>query len=216
MTHIIPNLSSESGDLSSLQMEDFWDRHGKTVVIAGIIVILAALIAVGVGIYKHNQELAAAAIFAEAKDEAQLQAVITQYPNSASAVNASLLLAGLQRKAGKYDEATATLEALLKRSPDSPFAGLASLGIAVNHAAAGQRSKYVEGLQQTATRFNSSFVAPYALLGEAEYFMAQAKNGEAAGVLRNLTTQYPESISGRFAGSLLERLETIADTETKN
>ncbi|MEO6054661.1 MAG: tetratricopeptide repeat protein [Chthoniobacterales bacterium] len=216
MTHIIPDPASESGDLSSLQIEDFWDRHGKSVVIAVVIVILAALGAVGVMIYQHNQEVAASTIFAEAKNEAQLQEVITKYPDSASAVDAALMLASVQRTAGKYDAATATLEALLKRSPDSRLAGLASLGLASNYAAAGQGQKYLEALQQTATKYNNSFVAPYALLGQAEYFMAQGKNSDAIPVLRSLTEQYPESIFSRPAGGYLERLDSVSDTDTKN
>jgi len=215
MTHIIPDPASES-DLTSLQIEDFWDRHGKTVVAGIVLLIVAAIVAVIILVVQHNRETAAEAAFADAANESQLREVMTKYSGSVPALDAGLLLAALQRKAGKYDEATATLESLAAKYSEGPLPGLPSLGIAANQAAANHMQQCAETLQQTAARYNSSFVAPWAMLSEAEIVMTQGKNSEAATILRNLITQYPDSISSRMAGGELERLESLVDTDTKN
>lgn len=216
MTHIIPDPSTESGDLSSLQIQDFWDRHGKSVIVGGLFALIAGLVVLIFVIFQHNRELDAQAAFAGAKDDAQFRGIIEKYSGTAPAADASLLLAGSLRKAGKYDDATAALNDVIKKFPDSSYAALASLGLAANQAAAQHDQKYIEALQQTAAKYNNFFVAPYALLSQAELNVAAGKNGDAAGILRNLTAQYPDSISSRIGSQYLERLDGVVDTDSKN
>ncbi len=90
--------------------------------------------------------------------------MISKYPNTVVAGDASLLLAEAQAKEGKIDESTATLQAFVKAQPEHPLAGAARYGIGENYRQQGKLPEALEAFRSVRTESAGSYAAPLAQL----------------------------------------------------
>ena len=111
-------------------VEEFMEKHGKKTALLVILLVIAA----GVGFFMKAQQktylMESGESFAAAQTTEELKAVIREYPKSAAAGNAQLLLADRQLTNGETEEAKISLTQFVKEQKDTPvyFNGLFALG----------------------------------------------------------------------------------------
>lgn len=177
----------------------FWVQHRQKVVIfAGLFV--AALLIYFVSEFARTKKLEAGGrALAEAKDEAGLRKVISDFPGTAAAGDAHLLLAEKLRKEGKADEAVTALRTMIDKYPDHPLISGAWVSLAATQEAQGKQDEALGTYQKVSTSFATSFSAPVALLGQARIYKEKGKTDEARRLFEQLINQYPESMFAQQA-----------------
>jgi len=185
----------------------FWIQH-KTK-----IVLLAVLLAVGLATFALSEYVrtkngaAAQELFAKANSAESFRKVITDYPGTAAAGNAHLMLAEKLREEGKFDEATATLRAFLEKYPEHQLISGAWTSIAANLEAQGKVDEALATYQKVTTAYANSFSAPAALLAQARLHAAKGKPEEARRLYEQVMTQYQDNIAAQQATQEIRRLK---------
>lgn len=171
----------------------FWDLHKAKIIIYGLLVVAALA---GYGIFHFNATRKAAhaqAMLATASKADDYRAVISTFPRTAEAANATLLLAAELRKSSKFDEALALLRSFPDLYPKSPLASGAALSLANTLQAQGKNDEAIEAFQSVYSRYSTSYSAPLAMLARAGLLKSMGKTEEARRGYENLIAQHPES-----------------------
>lgn len=194
-------LPAVSTDPESLDADFFWEAHWKKFV-AALVAVVVGILAVGVWSYHRSSVRAsAAAFYATANNPESWRAVISKFPGSLSAGNASLQLAASLGGEGKLPEAAAELEQFTAAQPDHPLAGAAWLYLGELRQLQKNSSAALEAYRTVSSRYQSSYAAPLALLAEAKLLSAEGKPGESRAVLESIGTSYPETPAAMVAAA---------------
>ena len=191
-----------------------WFAKNRALVLAA-----AAVIIIGGGgtafwfIHSHNTRLASEAALSNATNAQGWQEVISKYPNTIVAGDASLLLAEAQAKEGKIDESTATLQAFVKAQPEHPLAGAARYGIGENYRQQGKLPEALEAFRSVRTESAGSYAAPLAQLSEARVLVLEKKTAEALQTFDSVASQFPGTAAGQIARAEAERLRVSGVVE---
>src|ERR1700740_195817 len=105
------NQQISAPSLTAVQVELFWARHGKKVLIGSAVVLL---ILIGIGAYLGYQAVRnsrAAKAFVGAHDVKGWESVISRYTGTIAAGNAGLQIAGAQAGSGQYGESKKSYKA---------------------------------------------------------------------------------------------------------
>jgi len=187
----------------------FWDRNRQAILIAGGIILLAL---VAFGIYEYNQgrlTAAAGAALAQAVTEDDYRAVMSTYPGTIAAGNASLLLAGKLRAEHNYDDAIQVLQTFLANYPTHPLASAADLSIGETLEAQGRVDDAMLKYQEVAAKYPDSYSAPIALMDQANILQYQGKIDDARRIFENFVAQFPDSV---FAGQAMAEMHLLRPT----
>src|SRR5260370_19181697 len=107
--------------LTTIQVELFWERHGKKILIGAALVFL---ILIGIGAYIGYQAVRnarAAKAFTSAHDINGWQSVSKRYPGTVAAGNANLQIAAAQATGGQYNETDKTYQTFVKDYSGHPL-----------------------------------------------------------------------------------------------
>lgn len=173
--------------------EVFWERYKKEVMAVLIVALLAGAGFGGYKIYSDRQANAAASMLASAKSAADFQKVIMEYPATAAAGSAYLLLADAQRNEKKFTEANTSLQTFLDKFPKHELAGTARLAMAGNLEALGKKDDALAAYQSLVAGDPHGFTAPVALYSEIHLLKEKKQIEEARRVCETIMTQYRES-----------------------
>lgn len=171
----------------------FWELHKTKIIIYAVILIVALA---GFGVFQVSSSRAAAetrAMLANASSADDYRAIISKFPGSAEAGNATLLLAADLRKKGEFDKALELLRSFSDLYPTHSFASGALLSIAETLRAQGKTNEAIDAYQNVYSRYSTSFSAPAAMLARASLLRASGKIEEARRGYENMIAQYPES-----------------------
>lgn len=185
---------------------DFWELHGKRIMLGVGAVVLAIAAWGSWALMQHNAEVSAAQDFATASGEEQLRSVIDHHKDSVVASNARLLLAEDLRESGRGEEALKVLQELLDQKPDYPLAAVATLSLGETNAALGKYEEAAVKYEQVQTRFASSFAAPLAMLGRAQAMLALGRTEDARRIAESVKVEHANSIAAMQADQLLSLL----------
>jgi len=172
----------------------FWVQHRSKVV------AITALLAIGLLVYFASEFLKtqklnhSARALATAKDEAGLRQVVSDYPGTAAAGNAQLLLAEQLRKAGKLDEAVTALRSFIDKHPEHALISGAWTSLAATQEIQGKADEAMSTYQRISTSFSASFSAPVALLGQARIFQQKGKTEDARRLYDQVINQFPDTL----------------------
>jgi predicted negative regulator of RcsB-dependent stress response len=177
----------------------FWVQHRQKVMIfTGI--FLVALLIYFVSEFAQMKKLERGGrALSEAKDDAGWRKVIADFPGTAAAGDAHLLLAENLRKEGKLDEAATTLRAFIDKYPNHQLISGAWTSLAGTQEAQGKKDEALSTYQKVSTSFATSFSAPVALLGQARIFKEKGKTDEARRLYEQLINQSSDSLFARQA-----------------
>ncbi|HEX4200937.1 MAG TPA: tetratricopeptide repeat protein, partial [Chthoniobacterales bacterium] len=118
--------------LTTVQVELFWARHGKKILIGAALLIL---VLIGVGAYIGYQAVRnsrAGKAFSAAHDIKGWQSVIHRYSGTIAAGNADLRIAAAQATAGQYNESNTSYQSFLKDYSAHPLFVNGLFGLASN------------------------------------------------------------------------------------
>jgi predicted negative regulator of RcsB-dependent stress response len=191
----------------NLAAELFWEKNRQNIFIA-----LGVIVVVGIGvawwaISLHNTKLAAKAFFAQATTPDAWREVVTKYPGTMPAADASFMLAEALRKEGKIDESTQIYQKFLSEYPKHPLVGGARLGIAENYSVQGNNSEALTALKAAQT--TGGYAAPFAAILEGRILIREGKLAEAKDVFSKMAATYQGSQLVQLAVAQVEELELV-------
>ena len=185
----------------------FWIQH-KTKVL-----MLFLLLVVGFGTFgisewvRINKEEGARTLFASANSLEGYRKIIAEYPGTAPAASAYLLVAEKLRQDGKYDESTKELQTFLQKFPQHQLVSGAWTSIAANQEAQGKADEALATYQKVSTAYANSFSAPMALLSQARILEAKGKIEEARRTYEQVMTQYRDNVAAQQAAMEIRKLK---------
>lgn len=187
-------LSNDTLPLTPAPFEIFWEKYRQKIAV-GIIACFVLLLFVGaILLWRRSERLAADALFANAHNKVEWEALVQRYPHSGAAANALLLIAEAQAQEHQWEASNATYAQFLKKFPHSPIAISAFLGNAMNQDAAGHPDEAINLFQQGASTYPHSYGAPIALMMKARLLARLGRKSEATSTLQLISSQYPESL----------------------
>ncbi len=195
-------------EVGAFEAELFWHKHHKTVIGAGVAIVVIVLGTVVYLISSQNSKEAAEAQLANAKTADAYRALIADYPRSRPAVDASFLLAESLREAGKIEDSSAVYHKIVDDYPESTLVGGARLGLAENFEMQNKLDDALAALRQVQTTDSDSYAAQVAMLLEGRILIRQGKMEEARRTLTGLVSAYPKSPAAQLAGAQLQGLAT--------
>lgn len=170
-------------------------------------VLVALAIYGGYRLYSARRDDAAAALLAAAKGPTDFQKVLADYPGSAAAPSAALLLAQSQRQEKKFAEANTTLEGFLKRNPKHELVTTAMMAMAANLESLGKPDDALLMDRRIAAEHPRDFNAPLALLAQVHILKEKGQIEEARRVCETVLTQYRDSYASQEASQYLLNLK---------
>jgi|GEM_PF-1504457 len=196
-------------ELGPSPLEVVWEKHKMSILVGASVVIVALVGFFGAMAVSHSNRIAAMDALAAANNAETLREVISKFPKSVEAGNASLLLSALLRDEKNPAEATQVLEEFLKSPNGHPLAPLALVGLSGLAAQSGDSAAAKGYLQRVASEFPESFAVPFALLAEAEMALASGDRSAALAGLQGLSRQHPSSVAGNAGQNTLMALESL-------
>jgi hypothetical protein len=192
--------------LTTVQVELFWARHGKKVLIGAALVIL---VLIGVGAYIGYQAVRnsrAAKSFAAAHDIKGWQSVIHRYAGTIAAGDANLRIAAAQATAGQYSESNTSYQTFLKDYSGHPLFVNGIFGLASNAEAEGKTDEALKYYADVSSHYASSYLAPMALYYHGRLTEKNGNLKEALQDFGNVIQLYPQSVMGTLARRDADRL----------
>lgn len=194
--------------LTAVQVELFWARHGKKVLVGSALVLLILL---GIGAYLGYQAVRnsrAAKAFVGAHDIKGWESVIRRYSGTIAAGNAYLQIAGTQAANGQYSESDKSYQTFIKDYSSHPLFVNALFGLASNAEAEGKTDdalKYYSDISSS-NRYGSDYLAPMALYYQGRMTEKNGKPKEALQDFEEVLQRYPQSAMAMWARRDADRL----------
>jgi TolA-binding protein len=183
----------------------FWLQHRtKIILLVGLVVLGAAVYGITEWARIQKQE-GSSRLLAEAKSVEDYRKVIADYPGTAAAGDAYILLGAKLRDEGKYDESTTALKTFAEQYPKHELLSGAWTSIAANLEAQGKADEALATYQRVSTSYATSFSAPLALMNQARILQAQGKTEEARKIYEQVVSRYPDNPVSQQASSEMKK-----------
>ena len=207
-----------AGPIDDVQkFANFWKTQGLR-----IAVYIAVLLIVVIGFawfkgHKRAGVVRASEMLGAAQSAQDLQAILSQYPDSPSAKVAMLMLGKAYYDAGSFQLAEATYSDFLQRFPNHPMGSVATLGRIHVQDGAGQTEQAIAGYKAFIKGNSDHYLVGDAVLGLARCITLQGRTGEARVIYEDFLAAHPESgfvADVEAALILLKRTETEQPIDT--
>ncbi|HEV7401908.1 MAG TPA: tetratricopeptide repeat protein [Chthoniobacteraceae bacterium] len=171
----------------------FWIKYRSQILMyLTMLVVALALYFTYWKIQQTARENSEAAL-AGAKTTGDYKKVADEYPKSAAAANALLLLADKLRAEGKLDESTAALKSFIERFPKHSLISGAYTSLAANQEAQGKLDDALVSYKKVTTNYPTSFSAAAAYIAQGRILDQQGKTEDARHAYETVMTQFAES-----------------------
>jgi TolA-binding protein len=185
----------------------FWIKYRSRILMYTTMLIVAlALYFTYWGIQESTRKHSEQAL-AEAKTAADYKKVADEYPKSAAAGNALLLMADKLRTEGKLDESSAALKSFIERFPKHSLISGAYTSLAVNQEAQGKLDDALVSYKKVTTSYPTSFSAPAAYVAQGRILDQQGKPDEARHAYETVMTQFSESPFQQEAMRMMQKVK---------
>lgn len=195
--------------------DEFLDRNQKNLVALAVILALgAAGLVVYRGIEKSGQETAGNALN-KAEDLSALQSVADQYPKTAAAGSAMVLLANKQWTEGQQDAAISTLQKFIAAEPDHPAIPTAQASLGAKLMTQGKSAEANKIFESLASNPSAKFIAPFALISLGDIAKAGGDQEKAEASYKKVKDSFPDSTFAQTAGRRLAILKAKPPVEVE-
>lgn len=187
------------------ELRDLVMEYGRPILIG---VGAALVIALGTGLWKQHratQEREAAALLEGGRPE-QLQALLTQYPGTASAPGAMLALARGEFSAGQYVAAEKRYAEFVTRFPSHAMTPAAEVNRALCHEALGRPDEALAALNTWLGSQTNHFMRPVALFAKARCTEQKGRYDEARAIYEDFVAKHPDTPWAAQAETALKSL----------
>jgi TolA-binding protein len=201
-------VSPEQPDLNDLQKlltkaQSEWKHWIGTFIIALVLVL-------GISLYRtrtQSNEEQASRMLGEARSGQAIQAIIAQYPRTASATLALLQMAKIQYDSGDYVAALSSYTDFINRNPKHMMTVVAELGKIHCSEAMGQTADALSAFTAFAKQHPDHYLAPQALFGKARCLQRLDRYAEARAVYEDFIAAHPDSAWKKDIDEALRQLE---------
>ena len=190
-----------------LETQVFWSRYQRPIMIGVAVVLFGIAVYGAYRFYAVRRDAAAANLLANAKNAADYQKIIADYPGAGAAASAYLLLATRQREQQQFAEANGTLQKFISANPDHQLVTTAKMAMAANAESLGKVDEAVEMYRRIAADYPKNFNAPLALLAQVQLLKGKGQIEEARRVCETILTQYRDSYASMEASRYLKTLK---------
>lgn len=208
-TNTPPNSASpEHPELNELQTlvtkaQSEWKHWIGTAAIAVVMIL-------GFFLYRdrvRSNEEQASRMLGEARSGQAIQAIIAQYPRTASATLAMLQMAKIQYDSGDYVAALSSYTDFINRNPKHMMTAVAELGKIHCSEAMGQTADALSAFTAFATQYPDHYLAPQALFGKARCLQRLERLAEARAVYEEFLAAHPDSAWKKDIDEALRQLD---------
>jgi len=195
--------------------EQFLDRNQKNLVVLAVVLALgAAGYVVYNGIETSGQETAGNALN-KAEDLSSLQSVADQYPDTAAAGSATVLLANKQWTEGQQDAAIATLQKFIAAEPNHPAIPTAQASLGAKLMTQGKSAEANKIFETLAANPSAKYIAPFALISLGDIAKAGGDLEKAEASYKKVNESFPDSSFAETAGRRLAILKAKPPVEVE-
>jgi tetratricopeptide (TPR) repeat protein len=212
------NMSEKQDKATAAQPEELesakelLQRYAMPAVI-GVGLALVALIAVNyVTTKKTSNAMDASSMLATASGPGDLEAIIKDYPNTATAPLAMLHLASVRYNDKDYVLAAETYSSFQEAYPEHAFAPAAALGQIHCDEAQGKLDTALAGYSQFNTDHADHFLRTQAVMGEGRTLEQLGRYEEAKSVYENYIASNPDAQGIDQIESVLEKVTLVIAT----
>jgi predicted negative regulator of RcsB-dependent stress response len=197
------------GSKPETSAEEFLEKHGKKIILLAILIIAA----IGISFFrkantkKYLQESGEKLVAAQTTEE--LEAVVTDYPDSPAAGNALLLLADRQLTNGNPGKAKDTLSKFVKAHSTSPvyYNGVFALGTVYEKL--GQPNEATKQYQEIIGAGEKASTGAAAALRLADLIQDKGDLEGALAAYNEIAKNYPGSVFIEENGIVEERIASV-------
>lgn len=171
----------------------FWIKHKNQILMYTTLLIVAAALFVGYQMIQTKIRVNSEKALAAAKTAEDYKKVADEYPKSAAAADALLLLADKLRADGKLDESNTALKSFIERFPKHDLISGAYTSLAANQEAQNKLDDALLSYKKVTTNYPTSFSAPSAYIAQGRILEQQGKLDDARHAYETVMTQFAES-----------------------
>lgn len=185
----------------------FMDRHQKNLILLAVLLVIAIVAYIIYRGLQQSHEHTAGAALTQADDLPALQKIIKEYPKTAAAGSAGILLSEKQWTEGQQDAAIATLKDFLANHKDHPAAATARASLGSKLASQGKTGDAEKVFQELADSDSARFLAPFALISLGDLAKASGDLAKAETFYQRAQNEFPDSKS--FATTATLRISLL-------
>jgi predicted negative regulator of RcsB-dependent stress response len=193
--------------------EAFLDRNQKGMIVLGIGLVAATAGWIIVRGIKDSAEKSAGATLSKADDLPALQDLVKEYPATAAAGSAQLVIAAKQWDAGDQDASIETLRSFITANAGHPAVPSARASLASRLMQQGKTDEAATLFRELASAPDARFIAPYALVSLGDIAKAEGKLDEAEQAYQRVDSDFSGSRFSDLAGQHLKLLRFKAPVE---
>jgi predicted negative regulator of RcsB-dependent stress response len=193
--------------------EAFLDRNQKGMIVLGIGLVAATAGWIVVRGIKDSAEKSAGATLSKADDLPALQDLVKEYPATAAAGSAQLVIAAKQWDAGDQDASIETLKSFIAANAGHPAVPSARASLASRLMQQGKTDEAAALFRELAGAPDAAFIAPYALVSLGDIAKAEGKLDEAEQAYQRVDSEFSGSRFSDLAGQHLKLLRFKAPVE---
>jgi len=173
-------------------------------------ICIGLIIVAGVNLYRKNSQakaVEASIQLSNATSSQDLEAVVQQYPKTATASIATLKLAKAHFSEGRYDRASELYNEFLKKHSDHMLAPVAEMGDHHCKEATGQLEVALKGFESFEKNHPDHFLSADAALGRGRCLQQLGRLEDARVVYENITADNPNKEASARAENWLKKVK---------
>ncbi|WP_193210538.1 tetratricopeptide repeat protein [Luteolibacter marinus] len=193
--------------------EAFLDRNQKGMIALAILIVVATSAWIVIRGIKQSAETTAGAMLSEAAAVPDLEKLIGEYPESAAAGSAQVLVSQKQWENGEQDAAIETLRSFIAADPDHAAIPSAKASLACRLKQQGKNAEAETLFKELADSADSRFIAPFALIALGDLAKADGRLDDAEDAYKRAQNDFGTNQFSRLAGEHLKLLHFTAPVE---
>jgi predicted negative regulator of RcsB-dependent stress response len=193
--------------------EAFLDRNQKGMIVLGIGLVAATAGWIVVRGVKDSAEKSAGAVLSKADDLPALQDMVKEFPDTAAAGSAQLVIAAKQWDNNDQDASIETLRSFIATNAGHPAIPSARASLASRLMQQGKSEEATTLFRELADAPEARFIAPYALVSLGDIAKAAGKLDEAEQAYQRVESDFKGSRFSDLAGQHLRLLRFKAPVE---
>jgi TolA-binding protein len=171
----------------------FWIKHKSQILLYTTMVVAALALYFAFWTFQKTRREHAEQALANAKTVEDYRKVVEEYPKSAPAADALLLIGDKLRAEGKLDDSSAALKSFIEKFPTHSLISGAYTSLAANQEAQGKLDDALVSYKKVTTSYPTSFSAAAAYIAQGRILEQQGKTDDARHAYETVMTQFAES-----------------------